>query len=186
MYEMEMMEHIVAHSIQVCRVATLLVGHLNERPNRLNADLIQAAALLHDITKTRSFKTGENHAESGGWFLADAGYPEVGELVRQHVRLDTYPDPAVLDEAAVINYSDKRVLHDKVVLLDKRMGYILKKYGKSPEHQERIRWLLGKTIALEATLFSGLPLDPSDLDRILNNEDQVKHFFDFPNTCGGE
>lgn len=186
MCDMEMMAHIVLHSIQVFRVASLLTTHLNGRQHRLDADLIQAAALLHDITKTRSFKTGENHAETGDRFLADAGYSEVGELVRQHVRLDVYPNTAALDEAAVINYSDKRVLHDRVVPLNRRKAYILKKYGKVPKHEKRIRWLFGKTLELESTLFSDLTMGPSDLGRVLNNEDREAYFLDFQKTCSGE
>ena len=84
MCEMKMMDHIVVHSIQVCRVATFLAERLNSQQNPLNHDLIRAAALLHDITKTRGFKTKENHAVTGGQLLAERGYPEIGELVRQH------------------------------------------------------------------------------------------------------
>ena len=88
MCTMQMLDHIVVHSMQVSRVATFLVDHLNQRHNRLNYNLIRSAALLHDITKTRSFKTQENHALTGGQFLAEQGFPQVAELVRQHVRLD--------------------------------------------------------------------------------------------------
>ena len=103
MSAMEMMDHIVVHSLQVCRVATYLTEHLNRQNGRLNMDLVKSAALLHDITKTRSFKTRENHAQTGGQWLAEKGYPEVGELVRQHVRLDEYPRRVVLDEVQIIN-----------------------------------------------------------------------------------
>ena len=53
--DMGMMDHIVIHSLQVCRVATFLTRHLITEHYQLNFELIQAAALLHDITKTRSF-----------------------------------------------------------------------------------------------------------------------------------
>ncbi len=59
--EIKMMDHIAVHSLHVCRVATLLTEHLNKQHCRLNFDLIQSAALLHDITKTRSFKTRSEH-----------------------------------------------------------------------------------------------------------------------------
>ena len=61
MCEMEMLDHIVVHSMQVCRAATLLTEKLIDQGIDLNFDLIQAAGLLHDITKTRSFQTKENH-----------------------------------------------------------------------------------------------------------------------------
>jgi putative nucleotidyltransferase with HDIG domain len=183
MCEMKMMDHIVVHSMQVCRVATFLAEQLDAARNGLDHELIRAAALLHDITKTRSFKTEENHALTGGQFLAEQGYPEVGELVRQHVRLDEYPDPVTLGEAQIINYADKRVLHDRIVGLDKRLDYILEKYGKLPEHQERIQWLWGKTRVLENEIFRGLAIAPPDLDRLLNTEDRSKDFLAYQKLC---
>jgi putative nucleotidyltransferase with HDIG domain len=183
MCDMKMMDHIVVHSMQVCRVSMFVAEKLNSNRNRFDHDLIQAAALLHDITKTRSFKTEENHALTGGQFLAEQGYPEIGELVRQHVRLDDYTDPVVLGEAEIINYADKRVLHDRVVSLEERLDYILEKYGKLPEHRERIRWLWQKTVALENTIFSSLPMDPAALNRILNAGDLETDFKEYQKVC---
>jgi putative nucleotidyltransferase with HDIG domain len=183
MCEMKMMDHIVVHSMQVCRVATFLAEHLDSAQNRLNHDLIRAAALLHDITKTRSFKTEENHALTGGQLLAEQGYPEVGDLVRQHVRLDAYPDPVTLGEAEIINYADKRVLHDRIVGLDKRLDYILEKYGKLPGYQERIRWLWGKTLVMEDEIFKDLAIAPQDINRLLNSDDRSKDFLEYQQVC---
>ena len=174
--EMQMMDHIVIHSLQVCRVATFLTGHLNKQNYGLNFDLIQSAALLHDITKTRSFKTREDHALTGGLYLAKRGYPEIGELVRQHVSLDDYPHPVELGERQIINYADKRVLHDQVVSLDKRMDYILEKYGETPELTEQIHWLWEKTVELEAKIFDDLTVVPRELNRLLNNWDFTQDF----------
>jgi uncharacterized protein len=184
MCEMKMMDHIVLHSMQVCRVATFLAQNLNTQDHLLNYDLIQAAALLHDITKTRSFKTEENHARTGGQFLAEQGYPEVGDLVRQHVRLDAYPHPITLGEAEILNYADKRVLHDRIVGLDQRLDYILERYGKLPGHQEKIRWLWNQTMAMEEEIFRDLDISPQDLHRLLNSEDRSKDFSEYQKVCG--
>ena len=148
-----MLENIVVHSIQVCRVGMCLVDHLKLQGNQLNRQLVQAAALLHDITKTRSFETEENHALTGGQVLTDFGYPQVGNLVRQHVRLDDYSEPSNLTEAVIVNYADKRVLHDRIVSLVERMEYIQERYATQPEHERRIQLLWEKTTALEKHLF---------------------------------
>ena len=183
MCDMKMMDHIVVHSIQVCRVATFLAQKLDPQHDRLNYNLIRAAALLHDITKTRSFKTEENHALTGGQLLTEQGYPEVGDLVRQHVRLDAYPQPLTLGEAVIINYADKRVLHDRIVSLDQRLDYIMVRYGKLPEYQERIRALWGKTLIMEDEIFSDLAITPPDLNRLLNSGDRSKDFLDYQQVC---
>ena len=167
MSEMQMMDHIVIHSLQVCRVATFLTEHLNKQNYGLNFDLIQSAALLHDITKTRSFKTGEDHTRTGGEHLSNGGYPAIGDLIRQHVVLDKYSVDGMIFEAEVLNYSDKRVLHDKIVGLDRRMDYILERYSETPAHRERIHVLWQKTRELENKLFKNLSFAPDDLTRII-------------------
>lgn len=171
MREMAMLEHIAAHSLQVCRVALLLAEQMKAARPDLDHRLLQAAALLHDITKTRSFDTGENHAETGASFLAERGFAEVGELVRQHVRLDSYSASRPTGHAAILNYADKRVLHDAVVSLDERMQYILVRYGETSAHQQRIRKLWQVTTELESLLFEQMDISPADLPALMRGDD---------------
>ncbi|MDX1707083.1 MAG: HD domain-containing protein [Desulfobacterales bacterium] len=183
MCNMQMPEHIVVHSIQVCRVAVCLADHLKLKGNHMNGQLIQAAALLHDITKSRSFKTAENHALTGGEKLTELGYPEIGSLVRQHVRLDDYDDPTDLSEAVIINYADKRVLHDRIVSLDERMRYIQERYGTQPQHKRRIQMLWEKTQALEKQMFKQMPFTPEDLRDHLAEMDISREIKNYRKMC---
>jgi uncharacterized protein len=161
--EMEMLEHIVAHSLKVARVAMLLVDHLDGGQLTLDRDRVRASALLHDITKTRSFTTGENHAETGGRFLTEMGFPRIGEIIRQHVKLDRYFASGLPDEAEIVNYADKRVLHDQVVTLEDRMAYILERYGTQPVYREKIRWLWDQSQAVEQRIFSLISFSPDEV-----------------------
>jgi putative nucleotidyltransferase with HDIG domain len=161
--EYEMLEHIVAHSLQVCRVALYLVDRLSEQGITLDRKMVEAAALLHDITKTRSFQTGEMHTETGAALLRERGYFEVGEIVRQHVRLDSYFQAEIPDEAEIVNYADKRVLHDKIVPMSDRMDYILEKYGQRADLGNRLEWLWEKSEEVERRIFSSLPFGPEAL-----------------------
>ena len=170
MQEMRMMEHIAVHSLQVCRVAMLLTDQLQPLNPSLNPKLMQAAALLHDITKTRSLETRENHAQTGAEFLQARRFPEVARLVRQHVRLDDYTADVSIEAAAIINYADKRVLHDKIVSLEERMQYILDRYGETSAHKERIHKLWHITRALEDRIFSRLAITPDDLPDLLGDD----------------
>ena len=162
-----MMDHIVVHSLQVCRVATFLTRHLIKQHHPLDFELIQSAALLHDITKTRSFKTREDHARTGGEYLADCGYPEIGELIRQHVKLDNYSADGLISEGEMLNYADKRVLHDEIVALDRRLDYIVERYAETEAHRERIYLLWQKTGELETKIFKDLSFAPDDLIRLI-------------------
>lgn len=183
MCQMQMLENIVAHSIQVCRVGMCLVDHLKLQDGQMNGQLVQAAALLHDITKTRSFETEENHALTGGQVLNDFGYPEVGNLVRQHVYLDDYSEHQSLPEAVIINYADKRVLHDRIVSLDERMSYIQERYGTRPEHKRRIQLLWEKTTVLEKQMFKYLPFSPDDLIHHLTPMDLSSEISNYRKAC---
>jgi putative nucleotidyltransferase with HDIG domain len=167
---MAMHEHIMAHSLQVCRVALCLADHLAANAIALNRDLIQAAALLHDITKSRSFTTGENHAQSGDQLLGELGYPEVGYIVGRHVALDTYSVAAPIAEVEVVNYADKRVLHDRIVTLPERMAYILERYGRREEYRQRLNWLWEMTVQLEERLFRQIPFGPEELRQRIDAE----------------
>ena len=160
---MDMLEHIVTHSRRVCQVAVCIAEHLNHQSGQPNLKLIIAAALLHDITKTRSFKTGENHANTGATLMESLGYQEVGDIVRQHVRLDTYSVSDSITEVEIVNYADKRVLHDQVVSLKERKEYIFEKYGKTPENRKRLDGLWRETENLESRIFQHLPFDSEQL-----------------------
>jgi putative nucleotidyltransferase with HDIG domain len=183
MCRMQMLENIVAHSIQVCRVGECLVDHIKLQGSQLNGKLVQAAALLHDITKTRSFETEENHALTGGQVLTDVGYAQVGDLVRQHVRLDNYSERQNLSEAVIVNYADKRVLHDRIVSLDDRMRYIQERYGTQPEHKRRIELLWKKTAGLEKHIFTYLPFSPDDLIDYLTPMDLSGEISSYRKAC---
>ena len=183
MCDMKMMDHIVLHSMQVCRVATYITDYLVGQHTHLNAKMIRSAALLHDITKTRSFDTVEDHALTGGQFLSDRGYPEVGDLVRQHVVLDEYNATKIPAEAEILNYADKRVLHDEIVDLDRRLDYILERYAKKAEHRKRIYLLWEKTKYLENRIFSELPFSPQNLNRILNARDWSLDLIEYREIC---
>jgi uncharacterized protein len=172
--EMGMMDHIVDHSEQVCRVAVCLAENLNREEIRLNPELIRAAALLHDITKTRSFSTGENHAETGGSFLRERGFSEVGHVIAQHVKLDSYAASGSLAEADIVNYADKRVLHDRIVSLSERMSYILERYADGPGSRERIIALWAKSRDLEKKIFRWLTFSPEALKQAVENTSKSK------------
>jgi uncharacterized protein len=174
--ETDTMDHIAHHSFQVCRVAMCLTDHLRAKNFVLNRDMIEAAAILHDVTKTRSIKTGERHAETGSKLLNDLGYPEVADLIRQHVGLDVY-GTALPTEAEIVNYSDKRVLHENIVSLQERMNYILERYGTTPESREYIAINWKKTEDLENKLFCDLPFLPQDIE---NQVEADSSFMQFP------
>jgi|SRR3989339_300181 len=163
--ETGMLENIIAHSLQVRRVSLLIADNLVNKG--LDRELLGAAALLHDITKTRSLQTREDHAKTGELLIAEKGYPEVGRIIGQHVFLGSCLTSGSPTEAEVVNYADKRVLHDSVVSLAQRMGYIVERYGVTPRHREFLSLLWEKSAELEKHLFAMLPFAPGDIARLV-------------------
>ncbi|OGR28412.1 MAG: metal-dependent phosphohydrolase [Desulfobacterales bacterium RIFOXYA12_FULL_46_15] len=167
---MDMMDHIIDHSVMVTNVTFFLCLQLKKKIPKINTELATSAALLHDITKTRSFHTKENHPETGGSLLTDMGYPEVGSIIRQHVILDSYISDSPVSEQEIVNYSDKRVLHDRVVSLNERLEYIRLRYGKTIEFQNRVRIMVQNTLNLENKIFLHLDIKPDELSSNVTNE----------------
>ena len=166
-HENKMLEHIIRHSEMVMNVADFLCSNLINTFPKLNIDLAKATALLHDITKTRSFTTGERHAETGGELIKNLGFPEAGDIIRQHVFLDNYNDIPPVIEAEIINYSDKRVLHDKVVPLEERLEYIYKRYVTNAEFIKHFDFMKNKTYLLEKKIFTYMDCEPDDLKKLI-------------------
>lgn len=81
-------EHIIRHSRVVHRVALHLCQELNQQGEKLDQAEVEAGSLLHDIAKMEGLHTGEKHSQAGAILLGRLGYPEVAEIVRQHVVLD--------------------------------------------------------------------------------------------------
>lgn len=159
-----MLPQIKAHSLQVARVALCLGQNLIANYPDLDLALIEAGALLHDIAKTRSLKTKGDHVQAGKEMIRAMGFESVARIVALHVRLgNEYYQNGAMDEAVVVHYSDKRVLHDQVVGLKERFEYLLQTYGRSEDITSRIKALFQETLKLEKRIFLHLSFPPQAL-----------------------
>ena len=129
-----MPEHILRHSLMVGRVALVIGTWLKSSGFSIDLALVERSSLLHDICKMDCIGTVKDHALMAKEFLYREGYPLVGEVVGRHVRLDSFD----VDEAMVVNYADKRVMHDRVVSLTRRFLDLMQRYGTDDARRERI------------------------------------------------
>jgi putative nucleotidyltransferase with HDIG domain len=166
----EMLPHIVRHSQLVTDVALLIAHKLNGVGEQLDLALVEAGALLHDITKTISIQTKENHAKTGGELLTALGYPTVANIIRQHICLDPGSfDPDAVTEAEIVNYADKRVKHEEVVDLEDRFQDVLERYvNKLPGLRERFEQVQLETKRVEEKIFSKIDISPEQIRDILS------------------
>lgn len=167
-----MLDNIRNHSILVAQVAGGLVDGLvrtGKTPGPpANREETIAAALLHDIAKTLCIKTGCHHADIGREICIDLGYPEIGEIVAEHVVLKNFAaqhyQQGAFGAKELVFYADKRVRHDEVVSLPDRLDYILERYGDgNPAKEHHIRLNFGRTLELEKYLFAFLDFTPEEV-----------------------
>jgi putative nucleotidyltransferase with HDIG domain len=164
-----MPENIFRHSHLVCNVASIIASHI---PDKVNIILVNRGALLHDICKMDSIGTGKDHAQLGGRLLDILDCPELASIVRQHVRLETMD----LNEAMIVNYADKRVMHDRVVSLSRRFVDLMERYGKDDVRKSRIFNLYSKSLEMEKIITEITGIRPEMLEGLnLVNGD---HSFD--------
>ena len=163
-------DHIIQHSEIVCKVAVLLANELNKQGENLSIPEIEAAALLHDITKMEGIETRKDHAKTGKRLLAELGFKRIGEIMAEHIKLKEGRSPRPISEEEIINYSDKRVMHTRVVTLEERFADLQKRYGaKSLDKNalERISALEYETYELENRIFSKLNFPPEELSNLM-------------------
>jgi uncharacterized protein len=165
-----MLDHIIQHSLEVARVALFLTNELNKRGQRIDFDLVEAASLLHDLTKTECLRTREDHAKTGYQLLKEMGYVRVGEVVAEHIQLSRGQDSSSVSEEEVVNYADKRVLHDRIVSLEERFRDLKVRYAKDKKSIAKMEELEKNTFDMEHKIFSILKINPDDLHRLQPEE----------------
>ena len=153
-----MRPNIVEHSIQVMNVSLAITDNLKNGV-AVNRDLVIAAALLHDITKTRSLVTNERHDISGAELLREMGFTSIAEIVEQHVVFQNFNLQGGLEEREIVYYADKRVNHDKIVTIEERVHYLLQRYGNTEEIRSRILRNKNLVLAVERKIASFMNID---------------------------
>mgnify|MGYP001440547608 FL=1 len=162
---LEMPPNIFRHSLMVTGVSLLLGRHLNGTGNRLDLQTLEAGALLHDVAKERSLRTGEPHDRLGAELLLEMGYPAaVADIVGDHVTLDSGCLSGRLSESLIVNYSDKRVKHDRIVTIQERFADLIDRYAKSPEHMSSLLGRCDLYLELERKIFAHLHINPADYE----------------------
>jgi len=161
-----MLENIIAHSLEVTKVALFLSMELNKTGQRINLGLVEAASLLHDLTKTECLKTKEDHAQTGSRLLKRMGYERVGEVVAQHIWLGREANPSTVTEEEIVNYADKRVMHDRIVPLEERFNDLKARYGMNQKAMDYLEQLQNEIYGIENKIFLILQIDPNHLQHL--------------------
>lgn len=159
--------HIQNHCFVVAELAVYLGSLLNEIGSRLDLQLLEAGALLHDIAKAQTLGTGTRHEDVGAQMLDSLGYSMVSTIIRDHVNLNREGLEGPLTESLIVNYADKRVKHDQLVSLEARFVDLIQRYGRSPDHRAWLEKKLILYLCLERRIFEQLPLEPESPELLI-------------------
>jgi hypothetical protein len=91
------------------------------------------------------------------------GYERVGEVVAQHIWLGKEADPLTLSEEEIVNYADKRVMHDRIVSLEERFNDLKDRYGRDQKAMDYLDRMEKEIYGIEHKIFLILQIDPNDL-----------------------
>ncbi|MCE5336401.1 MAG: HD domain-containing protein [Desulfobacteraceae bacterium] len=152
--------NILRHSLMVAEVALFLGLKLNMNSLRLDLKLVEAAALLHDVGKERGLRTGGDHAALGAGMIEGVVPAAVADIVREHVFLSPSQLEGPITESLLVNYADKRVMHDRIVSVEARYHDLISRYAKSESHARNLLDKLRLYTALEGSIFSHLNIEP--------------------------
>jgi uncharacterized protein len=161
--------HIILHSQRVWDVGKLLGERLMAKNIALDMPLVRASCLLHDIGKYPCILDGTGyHDVRGEHILEQEGFPQVARIIVQHVVLRGTPNDPIREEHIVF-YSDKRVVHDRLVSLDERFDYLEETYGKTPGAVKRLKIMKEETQQWEKRIFYHLDFGPQDVIGLLDH-----------------
>jgi uncharacterized protein len=162
-----MLENIVSHSLEVAKIALFISVELNKKGRTIDLGLVEAASLLHDLTKAECLKTKDDHAQTASQQLKRMGYERVGDVVAQHIWLVKEGDPSCVSEEEIVNYADKRVMHDRIVPLEERFSDLKARYGLNQKAMDYLERLQEEIFGIENKIFFILQIDPNDIQRLL-------------------
>lgn len=143
------------HSYRVAEVGVKIGRALVKKGIEVDIDLIESAAVLHDIAKKERF-----HDVVGGRWLYDMGFTRPAEIVAVHTFLpEKAPDYSL--ETKIVYLADKLVQSDRVVTLEERYRGSMERYGINPDIAEKIivRKQRSYQIKKELEELTGRPLE---------------------------
>jgi putative nucleotidyltransferase with HDIG domain len=151
---------ILTHSRGVARVAAEAARLVAARGARLDSDLVEVAALLHDVDKLET-RDREGHGVVGAERLTAMGHGELAAAIASH------PVTALLDEgrfphgwpSVIVSVADRHVT-DVFVTTDQRIDDLAIRY---PQHRASLEVARHPAHALEAEVAGAAGLSVAEL-----------------------
>ena len=163
--EFSLPENIRDHILLVTRLSLFLAKKLKKQGIQININLLEKAALLHDLDKMQTVgRDIEDHGLVSSEILLKKGYSkELAELVRRH-RMDIENKPSNSWELKVLRYADARSLGDRIVSIEERFGYVKKRYPHM--RKKKYNYIVPLLKKLEKEICNKINIKPEELKKI--------------------
>lgn len=179
-------EWFLRHSCAVADVAAWLAARAVANGRAPDVGLVEVAALLHDVDKLGSVAVPGRlrHGDGSAAWLAARGWPELGQLVRDHPVTRLADDDAAAElaaaplEARIVAYADKRA-GQRLESMGERFASWRRRYPSGPgEHvtgstgraagwdDVRAARVLDRARALEHEVCEAAGVGPEDVRRL--------------------
>jgi molybdenum cofactor cytidylyltransferase len=133
-------EGVIKHQEAVAETALRLGRKLVEKGEAIDLNLLEAAALLHDIKKTE-----RNHPQRAAYFLEQLGYSQLAEAVAEHMDLFGIEEKKVT-EKELLYLADKMVKGDEEVGIEARFRNML--HHPDEEIRKRAEYRYGDSLRI--------------------------------------
>lgn len=141
-------QNIINHGKKVKEICVDLSNSINKYKNIINVDLVKSAAILHDIKRKE-----KSHSKVGADLLQDLGYDKIANIVRSHMKLDEKMEDKI-NENTIVYYSDKLIVEDKFVDIDKRFEQKLNEHKNNEETHKNIMKKYDATLKIKSNIIS--------------------------------
>jgi uncharacterized protein len=144
--------NVIQHCKIVAKLAVKMARILQERGFKVDTELVETGALLHDIGRSKTHSV--DHAIVGAKIVESAGMPDaVARIIERHVGGGIPQDeaaklgwpeknylPETLEER-IVAYADKLVEGNERVPIDKTIAQFSRKLGKNHPSIARLKAL---------------------------------------------
>lgn len=148
-------DNIIKHCNKVSQIALSILNELNTNGYNFNENVIEAAALLHDIARK-----SKRHAKVGQEILYSLGYEHIGDIVATHmdIKVDAKED---ITENEILFLADKLIKEDRFIPLESRMSScllnsdsqasseIIRRFSEAKKIMEKVEKIAGKSLHYE-------------------------------------
>ena len=158
-------DNVKRHTQAVRKVAVYLAEMVMKRGVKVDVELLERAALLHDICKIRFVNTQKEpfHPDEGAKLLRKYGLDGIADIVDAHGTRALLDDKIDSWEKKLMCYADARVMGDRITERKERFEYLEKKYPEAVKDFRKIVPILAK---IEKEIFGDMPTDLGFLNKV--------------------